>query len=312
METNLVTRRSFSAVPSIKVPSSYDKVTRATERPRRASRVIFLDENGNEISDEGKGSCQQQNGRFSKVERARRSSPLLAKRRSSSLDAARFTTWYNSRRNSNLRRDQFLQSFGKATIRYPNLNEEDIMESISYLNVPVMSSIVEAETNLDDSYDFRRRTQSTGPVLVRPNSRTKIATAHENLLELRGSEYTGDEPVDLDLRAKIRKQSARRRIKRIMEAEKEKEEQERIAMEQEAQKRREKEKKKKKLTLRSATFAVMAMNVSAAGFSFKSFTEKKKWLTEKRLWTKQIVSTNCLLYKLLGASCQLINNFKPI
>ena len=301
METKLVTRRSFSAVPSIKVPSSCDEVTRATEQSRRGSRVVFIDENGNEITNESKGSRQQQNSRLSKVERPRRDSALLVKRRSSSLDAARFTAWYNSRRNSNLRRDQFLQSFGKATIRYPNLNDEDIMESVSYLNVPVVNSIVEAETNLDDSYDFRRRTQSAGPVLVRPSSRTKIATAHENLLELRGSEYTGDEPADLDLTAKIRKQSARRRIKRIMEAEKEKEEQERIAMEEEAQKRKEKEKKKKKHTLRSATFAVMAMNVSASGFSFKSFTEKKKWLTEKRLWTKQIVSTNCLLCNLLGA-----------
>ena len=50
------------------------------------------------------------------------------------------------------------------------------------------------------------------------------------------------------------------------------------------------EEKKKVRTLRSTTFAVMAMNVSAAGYNFKSFTDKKKWLAEKRMWTRQIVS----------------------
>ena len=304
METKLVSRRSFSAVPSIKVPSSYNEVTRVTGQPGRGSRVIFFDENENEISYENNESCQQENSNLSKVERPRRSNALLVKRRSSSLDAARFTAWYNRRRNSNVRRDQFLQSFGKATIGYPNLypnlNDEDIMEHMSSRNVPVrMNSIVEAGTDLNDSYDFRRRTQFAGPVLIRSSSSTKMAKVHENLLELRGSEYTGDAP-DLNLTAKIRNQSARRRIKRIMEAEKELEEQGGKAMEEEAAKRKEKEKKKTK-TWRSATFAVMAMNVSAAGFSFKSFTEKKKWVTEKRLWTKQIVCTHCLLYKLLRA-----------
>ena len=189
-------------------------------------------------------------------------------------------------------RDQFLQSFGKTTIRYPNLQEDDIKEDLADINVPMRSSIEDAEAHPTDSDDFKRRAQSAGPVLMRSPSSTKSTVACENLLQLRGSEYTG-EPPDLDLTTKIRKQSAKRRIKRIMEAEKEKEEHERLAME-EKQKRKANEEKKTR-TLRSATFAVMAVNVSAAGFSFKSFTEKKKWLAEKRKWTRQIVSTNCCL-----------------
>ena len=264
METKLRTRRSLSAVPS--------------------SRVIFLDENSNDIDGKDKDqTCQEQNRQKLRIA----SSALLAsRRRSTSLDAAKFTAWYNQRRNSNLRRDQFLASFGKTTIRYPNLNDEDIMpENI----VPAtMDSSAEAETL--DARDFRRRTQSAGPVLLRSSSSMKNGTVHENLLEIRGTEYTGD-PPDLNLTAKIRRQSAKRRIKRIMETEKEKAEQERLALEDEERIKAE-EQKKKRRTLKSATFAVMALNVTAAGYSFKNFTEKKKWLAEKRLWTRQIVSTN--------------------
>ena len=306
METKFVTRRSFSAAPCIKVPPPHSEVTKGTARPHRGSRVIFLDENGNEITDESKEFRQEQNEKISKEGLPRGGNALLVRRRSCSLDAARFTAWYNNRRNSNLWRDQFLQSFGKTTIRYPNLDEEDIKENTTYLNVPMMDSIAQAETPIDYSLEFKRRTQSAGPVLLRPSSRTKNAVAHEHLLELRGSEYTGD-PPELDLKAKIRKQSAKRRIKRIMEAEKEKAEQERLAMEEE-QKLKEKENKKRP-RLRSATFAVMAMNVSAAGFSFKSFTEKKKWLAEKRLWTKQMVSTNLSVYYFVHAGAYPLRSF---
>lgn len=293
METKLVTRRSFSAAPSIKVAPSHEVVTKGTDRTRRGSRVIFFDENGNEITDESKETCQEQNRKLSKEGRLGRGRSLLVRRRSSSLDAARFTAWYNTRRNSNLRRDQFLQSFGKTTIRYPNLNEGDIMESMAYLNVPTMESTAEPETPLTvDSYDLKRRTKSAGPVLVRPSSSMENAGAtHENLLEIRGSEYYGNPRADLDLTAKIRQQSAKRRIRRMMEAEQEKAEQERLTVEE-----KKANEKKKRRTLRGATLAVMAMNVSASGF--KSFAEKKKWLSEKRLRIKQIVSrssaTNCM------------------
>ncbi|KAJ7374066.1 hypothetical protein OS493_009397 [Desmophyllum pertusum] len=89
----------------------------------------------------------------------------------------------------------------------------------------------EDEVFYNDPSASLRRTASAGPVLVRPTSSMKGSTAPENLLELRGSEYTG-EPLDCDLTAAIRKQSAKRRIKRIMEAEKERAEQERIEEEQ--------------------------------------------------------------------------------
>ena len=292
MEPKLVTRRSLSAVPIITVPPQYKEVTKGTERPRPGSRVMFLDENGNEIVDEeSKDPYQGHVKGFSKEGRLLPSSATLhLRRRSTSLDAARFTAWYNSRRNSNLRRDQFLQSFGKASIRYPNLNDEDIMETKAHVATRIDVSAFEAETLDGDVLDCRKRSQSAGPILHRPSSSMKSElNAHKNVLEIRGTEYTGDLPDLADLTAKIRQQSAKRRIKRIMEADKEKAEQERLSREEEERRKAEALKTRRR-TLKSATFAVMAMNVSAAGFNFKSFTEKKKWLAEKRSWTKQIVS----------------------
>ena len=292
MEPKLVTRRSLSAVPIITVPPQYKEVTKGTERPRPGSRVMFLDENGNEIVDEeSKDPYQGHVKGFSKEGRLLPSSATLhLRRRSTSLDAARFTAWYNSRRNSNLRRDQFLQSFGKASIRYPNLNDEDIMETTAHVATRIDVSAFEAETLDGDVLDCRKRSKSAGPILHRPSSSMKSElNAHKNVLEIRGTEYTGDLPDLADLTAKIRQQSAKRRIKRIMEADKEKAEQERLSREEEERRKAEALKTRRR-TLKSASFAVMAMNVSAAGFNFKSFTEKKKWLAEKRSWTKQIVS----------------------
>ena len=298
METKLFTKNSFSAVPCLKVPFSSDnEVAKGTGKARRGSRVIFLDENGNENKEEIKEEIKEtaplyeKDRRTSKEARqARRGSALLIKRRSSSLDAAKFMAYYVNRRNSNLRRDHFLRSFGKTTLRYPNLSEEDIMEDRDAENNTLAYSATDdaAETFLNDSYAFLRRTASTGPVLVRQAS-ARGCTTPDNLLELRGSEYTGDNQ-DCDLTAEIRKQSAKRRVKRIMEAEKERAEREKLEEEQRL-KEKEKEKQKKRHNLRSATFAIMATNVSCAGFNFKSFSEKKKWLTEKRLWTRQIVSS---------------------
>lgn len=295
METKLFTRKSFSAVPCLKVPFSSDnEVAKGTGRARRGSRVIFLDENGNENKEESQETALiYEKGRKTSKEtrQAQRGSALLLRRRSSSLDAAKFMAYYVNRRNSNLRRDHFLRSFGKTTLRYPNLKEEDIMEDLDAENntlaYPAADDAVETFLN-DSAYSFLRRTASAGPVLVRQAS-ARGCTTPENLLELRGSEYTGDNP-DCDLTAAIRKQSVKRRVKRIMEAEKERAEREKLEEEQRL-KEKEREKQKKRYNLRSATFAVMATNVSCAGFNFKSFSEKKKWLTEKRLWTRQIVSS---------------------
>lgn len=304
METKLLTRKSFSAVPCMKVPFSSDnEVAKGTGRARSGGRVIFLDENGNENKEDSKETVPlyEKGKKTSKEARqARRGSALLIRRRSSSLDAAKFMAYYVNRRNSNLRRDHFLRSFGKTTLRYPNLNEEDIMEDLDAENNPPAYPAAEdvAETFLNDSYAFLRRTASAGPALVRHAS-TKGCTAPENLLELRGSKYTGDNP-HCDLTAAIRKQSAKRRIKRIMEAEKERAEREKLEEEQRL-KEKEKEKQKKRHNLRSATFAVMAANVSAAGFNFKSFSEKKKWLTERRLWTRQIVSSSVPYHAIITA-----------
>ena len=290
METKAFTSKSFSAVPCLKVSFSSDnEVVKGTGRARSGSRVIFLDENGNE-SNEAAPLYGKDRKTPKEARQARRGSALLIKRRSSSLDAAKFMAYYVNRRNSNLRRDHFLRSFGKTTLRYPNLNEEDIMEDLNAENntlaYPAADDAV--ETFLNDSYVFLRRTTSAGPVLVRQAS-TRRCTTPENLLELRGSEYTGGIP-DGDLTATIRKQSAKRRVKRIMEAEKERAEREKLE-EEEWLKEKEKDKQKRRHNLRSATFAVMATNVSCAGFNFKSFSEKKKWLTERRLWTRQIVSS---------------------
>ena len=294
METKLFTRKSFPAIPSLKVSFSSDnEVAKETGRGRSGSRIIFLDENGNENKEERKETALiYEKGRKTSKEarQARRGSALLLRRRSSSLDAAEFMAYYVNRRNSNLRRDHFLRSFGKTTLRYPNLNDEDIMEDLDSENKTLAYPAADdaVETFVNDSYAFSRRTASAGPVLVRKGS-ARGCTTPENLLELRGSEYTGDHP-DCDLTAAIRKQSARRRVKRIMEAEKERAEREKLE-EEHRLKEKEREKQKKRRNLRSATFAVMATNVSCAGFNFKSFSEKKKWLTEKRLWTRHIVSS---------------------
>lgn len=295
MEPKLVTRRSLSAVPITTIPPQYKEVTkdRTESRPRGGSRVMFLDENGNEVVDEeSKDPCKGHVKRFSKEGRVLPSSATLhLRRKSTSLDAARFTTWYNNRRNSSLRRDQFLQSFGKASIRYPNLNDEDIMETTAHVATRIDVSAFEAETLDGDVLDYRKRCQSAGPILHRPSGSSMKCdlNAHKNVLEIRGTEYTGAPPDLAYLTAKIRQQSAKRRIKRIMEADREKAEQERLSREEEERQKTEALKKRRR-TLKSTTFAVMAMNVSAAGFNFKSFTEKKKWLAEKRSWTKQIVS----------------------
>lgn len=284
-------RRSLSAVPCLKVPYSSSEVSKGTVRARSASRVIFLDENGNEIKEESKETSLHEKSRKTSKD-ARRGGALLVRRRSTSFDAARFMEYYVNRRNSNVRRDHFLRSFGKTTIRYPNLDEDDIMEDLAVESTPsplAYPAFEDPEMFLNDSSAFLRRTASAGPVLVRPTSSTKCGTGPENLLEVRGSEYTGD-PPDCDLTASIRKQSAKRRIKRIMEAEKDKAEKERLEQEQRLKEEEEKEKMKKRRNLRGVAMAVIATNVSAAGFNFKSFTEKKKWLAEKRLWTRQLVS----------------------
>jgi len=298
METKLFTRKSFSAVPCLKVSFSSDnEVAKVTRRGRSGSRFIFLDENGNENKNERQETSliyEEDRKTFKEARQARRGSALLLRRRSSSLDAAKFMAYYVNRRNSNLRRDHFLRSFGNTTLRYPNLNEEDIMEDLNVENKTAIrypAAEDAGETILNDSYVFLRRAASAGPVLMRQAS-VRGYTTPENLLELRGSEYTGNNP-DWDPTAAIRKQSAKRRVKRIMEAEKERAEREKFEEEQRS-KEKEREKEKKRRNLRSATFAVMATNVSCAGFNFKSFSEKKKWLTEKRLWTRQIVSSCAL------------------
>lgn len=294
MESKRFTSKSFSAVPCLKVSFSSDnEVVKGTGRAHSRSRVIFWDENGNEnkIGSKETAPLYGKGRNTSKEARqAWRGSALLIKRRSSSLDAAKFMAYNVNRRNSNIRRDHFLRSFGKTTLRYPNLNEEDIMEDLDAENntLAYPASDDAVEMFLNDSYAFLPRTNSAGPVQVRQAS-TRRCTTPENLLELRGSEYTGD-ISDSDLKATIRKQSAKRRVKRIMEAEKERADREKLEEEQRL-KEKENDKHKRRHNLRSATFAVMATNVSCAGFNFKSFSEKKKWLTEKRLWTRQMVSS---------------------
>ncbi|XP_027054220.1 uncharacterized protein LOC113681325 isoform X3 [Pocillopora damicornis] len=283
--------RSFSVVPYLKLSYPHDGVEKGSVRTHSSSRVIFLDENGDKITEGDKEvpSLKEQGQRTSKEAKARRGSALLVKRRSVSLDAANFMAYYVNRRNSSLRRDHFLRSFGKTTLRYPNLNDEDI-EGDVFNGKAAPPYIEDRETPLNESVkSFLRRTASASPVLVRPASSKKpcSSTPVKNLLELRGSTYNG-EPSCSDLTAKIRKQSAKRRIKRIMEAEKEKAEREKA---EEELRLKEQEKKKKKKTFRGAALALMVTNVSAAGFNFKSFSEKKKWLAEKRLWTRQIAST---------------------
>lgn len=198
----------------------------------------------------------------------------LLKRHSSSLFTRRFE---DEKRNSSLRGYNFVQSSGKKAETCPSLNKDYIKED---MNCPKADAQVD---NLTDSIDSKRRIQPARAVLLKSHSSSKVKSSQETLLKLRGSEYVAGS-CDLDLKTKIREQSAKRRINRIM-----KEEQERLAAIEDQRKRKGEEKKKVR-TLRSTTFAVMAMNVSAAGYNFKSFTDKKKWLAEKRMWTRQIVS----------------------
>lgn len=201
----------------------------------------------------------------------------LLKMHSSSLFAGRFV---DERRNSTLllRKYNFVQSSGKKAKTCPyNVNKDCIKEDMNCLR---------ADAQVDRFPESKRRFHSARAVLLQYHSSSKVKSSQETLLKLRGSEYVAGS-CDLDLKTKIREQSAKRRIDRIMKAEKEKEEQERLAA---IEDQRKEEEKKKVRTLRSTTFAVMAMNVSAAGYNFKSFTDKKKWLAEKRMWTRQIVS----------------------
>lgn len=296
MEAKSVVRRRLSAVHTTGVSASPllkggDK--KIADRYSQGSRVIDLDENGNQITGDSKDTCKESHSGnvrrlFSEARLQTRGNTLLVERQNFSCEAAKFMDSCNKNRNSNLGRYDFLHSFEKTNIRHTNVKADDIKpEDKICLNTATMDSAVEAPWQYVDSFDSERRIQSTGSVLVRPSSTSKTTSSQENLLRLRGSKYTAG-LCDIDLTVKIRKQSARRRINRILKAEKEKEEQERLAMEEAEQKRREEERRKRAPTLRSATFAVMAMNVSAAGYNFKSFTEKKKWLAEKRMWTRQI------------------------
>ena len=209
--------------------------------------------------------------------REQKRSDSLLKIHSFSSFAGRFV---NERRNSTLRKYNFVQSSGKKAKTCPNLNKDCIKED---MNCPKADAQVD---QFPDSTDSKKRIQSARAVLLESHSSSKVKSSQESLLKLRGSEYVAGS-CDLDLKTKIREQSAKRRINRIMKAEKEKEEQDRLAA---IEDQRKGEEKKKVRTLRSTTFAVMAMNVSAAGYNFKSFTDKKKWLAEKRMWTRQIVS----------------------
>ena len=284
METKFGTRRSSSGAPGFEVPSN-DRVAKETETFRMESGAPLLNERGkdDEKTDERSSEAKVRVVASNALPQRRRA---VVKRRTNSFNSARFKAYNAARRGSIARRNYFLRSFGKTEIMYPNLCEDDLhLEEVRAMENGISKPVVNytepaSETLVNDSC-LRLPTASTELSCGLSSNTTAV---YENLLALRGSQYTGV-CSKVDVTARIREQSAKRRIRRIIEAEKEKTEKAQMAQEQ-----REKDlEKKKRFTLRGTTFAVMAMTVSAAGFNFNSFTEKKRWLAEKRSWTRQIV-----------------------
>ena len=257
---------------------SCDEVATETPRPDAVKHVVIENEAGGGADDNAAGRKVSRD-MMSPTRKVSR--PGLGQRHSTLAVAL------EKRRGSNVCRSHFLRSFGQTDLRFHNIerDEEEILHQSPlemFLNTEQneeKSKEKEKAPRPDVYTPLKRRAFSAGPVL-RTGSQTQDFSI-QNLLDIRGSEYSGY-AVDLDIKARLRKQSAKRRIRRITEADRLRQEKE----EKEEEEKVTKEEPKKRFTFRGATLAVMMMR----GPGSDSVQERKKMLAAKRLASKKIVS----------------------
>lgn len=242
---------------SLKVSFSFDSEPGVTNRIRRPSSSTLL-------SDRRKST-------------ARKPSTLLS------------PTWQNGgdnqsspqRRMSRVGRNHFLRSFGKDTLYGYEGVEEVLPERTDDLaDKPQINVLLESVREDDKKEDVKAEPVQRVLRAVSARSPSDSKWLYKDILQDRGNDYTADDgDIRESLKEKIRSQSAKRRIRRIMLADKEK---------AEAEVRERKNDQKKKRTLKGTTISLLALKATTG--TFDMFMEKKKWLTDTRMRKKKLVS----------------------
>lgn len=274
MSKTILKNRSVSTAPLLRV-SRDEEVAIETQRDA-PSRVNFKNGNNNDTVPSQKVS---RGSSTPSRKRSDTSRPGLGHRHST------LAANLDKRRGSSVSRSHFLRSFGQTDLRFHNIegDEEEILHQTSADIILNTEQNGEASKQRESicSPASKPRAVSAGPVLhVRSFKSQAEDMCFKDILDIRGTEYTGN-AADIDIKARLRKQSAKRRIRRITEADEERERQE-----EKKEKDLEKEKSKKRFTFRGATLAVMMLK----GPGIDNIQEKKKLLAAKRNASKRIVS----------------------
>jgi len=198
------------------------------------------------------------------------------------------------RRMSRIGRNHFLRSFGKDTL-YGYEGVEGVLpektDDLGSKPTPnCQETIPEKEEKIDENEAMLSRLQRPATAL---STSSNSAWLYKDILKVRGKEYNAENEEDISesIKEKIRSQSAKRRIRRIMLADKEKAETAAKMLDRKAD-------QKKRRTFKGTTFSLLALKATTG--TFDMFMEKKKWLTETRIRKKQIVSIVKLSCKIRG------------
>lgn len=194
---------------------------------------------------------------------------------------------------SNVGRNHFLQSFGKDTLfGYEGVEQGVLPEKSEEITEKQRRSLMEfllkkdsqhnqldkKEEKRSETYERLERAVTAGTLRKQVNTKW----VYEDILDIRGTKFSGDIDSVVDIKERIRSQSAKRRIRRIMQADKEKAEKERELV------RLNEDRKYKRRTLKGATLALLTIKATTGTFDL--FLEKKKWLAERRKRRGLIVS----------------------
>lgn len=209
------------------------------------------------------------------------------RRSSSSLRASWQSDEKNKRRISAIGRNHFLRSFGRDTLyRYQGiddvLHKENDIFSI-YLQTPNLIDSIQEHQQNKTVENVENNTDAEKAISTRVIT-SKHDTLYHDVLSVRGKEYAsfGGEINGQILKEEIRSKSAKRRIRRILQAGK-------AEREETASKlKKEQQQTKRKVTLKGTAISLMAFKANIG--TFDMFKEKKKWLTETRIMRAKLVS----------------------
>ncbi|KAK3749914.1 hypothetical protein QZH41_017365, partial [Actinostola sp. cb2023] len=186
------------------------------------------------------------------------------------------------RRLSKVGRNHFLRSFGKDTL-YGYQGVDDVLpgknEDISEKQKQHLLEFIDKKDELEtQALNNSKKSEHHVPRVASafPGSRSSMDSKwlYQGILETRGKDYSvynGD--LCVALKERIRSQSAKRRVRRIMLAEKDEKAEQENATDEETNNQ------PVRRTFRGATYKLIALN---------SFLEKKKWLAETRRKKKQL------------------------